>query len=108
MAALLTIWLVSHEKPCHPTARRKPAPRHVVKLCQAEACQSRGARALTAHAERRLGRRIDPHPPAGVAVSLEPVYCLGLCASGPAALVDGRPHARLDAAGFDALMAEAL
>src|ERR1700761_5565523 len=86
--------------------RREPAPRHVVKLCQAEACQARGGVALTRHAEQALGTRIDPHGHANPAgVSLEPIYCLGLCASGPSALIDGRPHARLTPARFDALMA---
>ncbi len=86
--------------------RRHPAPRHVVKLCQAEACQSRGSRALTEHAEQRLGMKIDAHGHGRGEVSLEPIYCLGLCASGPNALIDGRPHARLTPARFDALMAE--
>jgi formate dehydrogenase subunit gamma len=87
--------------------RRKPAPKHVVKLCQAEACQARGGVALTAHAERKLGTHIDPHGHANRrGVSLEPIYCLGLCASGPSALIDGRPHARLTPERFDALMAE--
>ena len=84
--------------------RRKPAPRHVVKLCQAEACQARGSAALTAHAEQALGTHIDPHGhPNRKGVSLEPIYCLGLCASGPNALIDGRPHARLTPERFDAL-----
>jgi formate dehydrogenase subunit gamma len=86
--------------------RRHPAPRHVVKLCQAEACQSRGSVALTAHAEQRLGQKIDAHGHGHNGVSLEPIYCLGLCASGPNALVDGRPYARLTPDRFDALMAE--
>ena len=87
--------------------RRQPAPRHVVKLCQAEACQSRGSAALTAHAEKTLGTHIDPHGHANArGVSLEPIYCLGLCASGPSALINGRPHARLTPTRFDALMAE--
>jgi formate dehydrogenase subunit gamma len=87
--------------------RRKPAPRHVVKLCQAEACQSRGSAALTAHAEQRLGAPIDPHGHANKkGVSLEPIYCLGLCSSGPSALIDGRPHARLTPERFDALTKE--
>ena len=87
--------------------RRHPAPRRVVKLCQAEACQARGSVALTRHAEQRLGTPIDPHGHANAdGVSLEPIYCLGLCASGPNALIDGRPHARLTADRFDALMAE--
>jgi formate dehydrogenase subunit gamma len=84
--------------------RRQPAPRHVVKLCQAEACQSRGSVALTAHAEKSLGTPIDPHGHTNKqGVSLEPIYCLGLCASGPNALIDGRPHARLTPERFDAL-----
>ena len=87
--------------------RRKPAPRHVVKLCQAEACQARGSVALTAHAEKTLGTHIDAHGhPNTRGVSLEPIYCLGLCASGPNALIDGRPHARLTRERFDALTAE--
>src|SRR5215472_9288072 len=87
--------------------RRQPAPRHVVKLCQAEACQSRGSAALTAHAEQKLGTPIDPHGhPNAKGVSLEPIYCLGLCASGPSALIDGRPHARVTHERFDALIAE--
>jgi formate dehydrogenase subunit gamma len=88
--------------------RREPPPDHVVKLCRAEACQARGGRALAAHAERRLGVKLEPHGQAKDGVALEPVYCLGLCASGPAAMVDGRPVARLDAAKFDRVLAEIL
>jgi formate dehydrogenase subunit gamma len=75
--------------------RRAPAGRRVVKLCQAEACQARGGRAVTAAAEAALGVRLGATTADGE-VTLEPVYCLGLCASGPAALVDGRPVGRLD------------
>lgn len=85
--------------------RRAPPGRHVVKLCRAEACQAVGATALAAHARRRLG--IDWHgtTPDGH-ITLEPVFCLGLCACGPAALIDDAPVAGLDAAGFDACLAE--
>jgi formate dehydrogenase subunit gamma len=88
--------------------RRQPAPRHVVKLCQAEACQARGSVALTHYAEQALGTHIDQHGhhPNARGVSLEPIYCLGLCASGPNALIDGRPYARLTPERFDALTAE--
>lgn len=41
------------------------------------------------------------------AVTLEAVYCLGLCASGPAALIDGAPAAALDAAAIDAVAVRA-
>ncbi len=85
--------------------RAAPAGRHVVKLCRAEACQAVGAVALADHAKASLG--IDWHgtTPDG-RVTLEPVYCLGLCACGPAALVDDEPVSGLDAKGFDARLAE--
>ena len=85
--------------------RHAPAGRTVVKLCQAEACQARGSRALTAHAEARLGVEIGGTT-RDRAVTLEPIYCLGLCASGPAALIGERLVARLDAAKFDRLIDE--
>lgn len=85
--------------------RREPAGRHVVKMCRAEACQAVGAVALANHAKRRLG--IDWHETtADGRVTLEPVFCLGLCACGPAALVDDEPFSGLDAAAFDACLAE--
>lgn len=74
--------------------RHAPAGRREVKLCQAEACQARGGRAVTAAAETLLGVSLGETSVDG-AVTLEAVYCLGLCASGPAALVDGHPVARL-------------
>jgi formate dehydrogenase subunit gamma len=87
--------------------RREPAGRRVLKLCQAEACQARGGRAIAAQAQARLGVPLGQTTPDG-AVTLEAIYCLGLCASGPAALLDERPAARLDAAGLDRLIQEAL
>ena len=83
--------------------RTEPAGRHVVKLCRAEACQAMGADALVARAEDRLGIGMRETTPGG-AVTLEPVYCLGLCACGPAAMIDGRIVGRLDAARLDALL----
>lgn len=82
--------------------RTHPAGRHVVKICRAESCQARGAGALAEHAKSRLG--IDWHQTTeNGAVTLEPVFCLGLCAMGPAALVDGKPQAALDSAAIDKL-----
>lgn len=86
--------------------RAQPAGRTVLKLCRAEACQAMGANALADHAKRKLG--LDWHETsADGAVTLEPVFCLGLCACGPAALVGERLVARLDEAALDALIAEA-
>jgi formate dehydrogenase subunit gamma len=85
--------------------RRELAGAHVLQLCQAEACQARGGRAIAAQAQARLGVPLGETTDDG-AVTLEPIYCLGLCASGPSALVDGKPVARLDAAKLDAMIAE--
>lgn len=85
--------------------RDAPAGRHVVKLCRAEACQAMGADRVAAHAQRVLG--VDWHETSkDGAVTLEPVFCLGLCACAPAALVDGRVVARVDEARFDSLISE--
>lgn len=80
--------------------REAPAGRHVMKLCRAEACQAMGADALADHAKRKLGLDWHETSPNG-AVTLEPVFCLGLCACGPAALVDGKLIGRMDAARLD-------
>lgn len=86
--------------------REKPAGRTVLKLCRAEACQAMGADALADHAKRKLG--LDWHETtADGAVTLEPIFCLGLCACGPAALVGDRLVARLDTATLDKLIGEA-
>jgi formate dehydrogenase subunit gamma len=82
--------------------RSQPAGRHVVKLCRAEACQSMGCEALVARAEARLGTACGTTSDEGV--TLEAVYCLGLCATGPSAMVDGQVVGRLDARRLDALI----
>jgi len=77
--------------------RTEPASRKVIRLCRAEACQARGGEALAAHAEAAVQGR---------GLTLEPVYCLGLCASGPAVQIDETTlHARLSPEKFDALIA---
>jgi formate dehydrogenase subunit gamma len=86
--------------------RRAPAGRHVVKLCRAEACQAAGSDALAARAEARLGVAMGETTPDG-GVTLEPVYCLGLCATAPSAMVDARVVGRLDEQRLDAVLAEA-
>ena len=83
--------------------REAPAGAHVVKLCRAEACQSVGADRVAAHARARLG--VDWHgTTADGKVTLEPVFCLGLCACGPAAMVDGKLMGRVDEARVDAIL----
>ncbi len=71
-----------------------PVGEHVVAVCRAEACQARGGRAVETAVENALGLTMGETTPDG-GVTLEAVYCLGLCASGPNALVDGLPISRL-------------
>jgi formate dehydrogenase subunit gamma len=83
--------------------RQQPAGRHVVQVCRAEACQSVGADALVEHAKRALG--CDFHETtADGAVTLEPVYCLGQCACGPAVMMGEQLHGYVDAKRFDVLV----
>ena len=82
-----------------------PPARHVVKLCRAEACQALGGAAIEAAAARALGVAMGGARADGQ-VALEAVYCLGMCATGPNALVDGRPVSRLDASRVEAIAAE--
>jgi len=88
--------------------RAKPPGRHVLKLCRAEACQATGGDALAARAEAKLGitMGMGNTTPDG-RVTLEPIYCLGLCATAPSAMMDGRLIGRLDEARIDALVSEA-
>jgi formate dehydrogenase subunit gamma len=84
--------------------RTHPPGRHVVRICRAEACQSRGARALEAHAKKSLGIGFHETTSDG-AITLEAVYCLGNCGSGPSVLVDPDDlHAGVTPESFDALV----
>ena len=83
--------------------RHEPAGRHLLKLCRAEACQSVGADRLAAHAQARLGIGWGETTSDG-AVTLEPIFCLGLCALGPSALADGEVVGRLDEKRLDAVI----
>lgn len=74
--------------------RSEPAGKHVVQLCRAEACRACGSEALAAVAEKTLGCASGGTSAGGV--TLESVYCLGLCASSPAIAVDGQPQARMN------------
>jgi len=86
----------------HDFRTSKPG-QHIVKVCQAEACQAMGSRDLSAHAEKTLG--VEMHT-SSADVTLEPVYCLGNCACSPAVMVDGKTHGRVSNDRFDEIMAD--
>ena len=85
--------------------RNHPAGRHVLKLCRAEACQSMGGDALAAKLQQLLGIGFHETTKDG-SVTLEPVYCLGLCACAPSAMLDGEMIGRLDADKIEEIAAE--
>ncbi|MHB1303521.1 MAG: formate dehydrogenase subunit gamma [Acidiphilium sp.] len=85
--------------------RHEPAGRHVLKLCRAEACQSMGAEANAERLLEALGLDWGGTTPDG-RITVEPVYCLGLCATAPSALLDDEPYGRTDPAMLEALIAE--
>jgi formate dehydrogenase subunit gamma len=83
--------------------RDRPAGRHVLRICRAEACQAMGGAALADRVRDLLG--VDWHgTTADGRVTLEPVYCLGLCACAPAAMLDGQVMGRVDPARLDAAL----
>jgi formate dehydrogenase subunit gamma len=76
--------------------RTAPAGRHVLRICRAEACQAVGGVALAEAVQRALGIGWGETTGDG-RVTLEPVFCLGLCACGPAAMLDGEVLGRVGA-----------
>ncbi len=85
--------------------REAPAGRHVLKICRAEACQAMGGDAVAERAASSLGIGFGETAADG-AVTLEAVYCLGLCACGPAAMVDGKVVGRVDDEKLDTMLSE--
>jgi formate dehydrogenase subunit gamma len=72
--------------------RKEAEARPVLKLCRAEACKARGVEALVPIADNQSR------------VKVEAVYCLGLCAVGPSAMVGDTVYARLDNAKFKMIL----
>ena len=72
--------------------RKEAEARPVLKLCRAEACKARGVEALVPIADNQSR------------VKVEAIYCLGLCAVGPSAMVGDQVYARLDNAKFKTLL----
>ena len=74
--------------------RQSPSKGPVLQVCRAEACRSVGGEALLQQAQAAGG------------CSVEPVYCLGLCAMSPAVMLQGQPHARMTPARLADLLSD--
>ncbi|NOS75499.1 MAG: formate dehydrogenase subunit gamma [Methyloglobulus sp.] len=80
--------------------RDTPPGKTTIHLCRAESCQAMGAKDLENHVKNRLG--IDYHETTKDGVfSLEPVYCLGLCACSPSMQIGNEVYGRVSAESFD-------
>lgn len=86
--------------------RAAPAGRHVIRLCRAEACQSMDGDKVAETVQKLLGISWGETTPDGK-ITLEPVYCLGLCACAPAAQVGDTLIGRLDTPKAEQMIAEA-
>jgi formate dehydrogenase subunit gamma len=87
--------------------RSAPAGRTTVRICRGEACQAVGAERLVSHVRDTCGLSLGETSPDG-SVTVEQVFCLGNCALGPAAQVNGRLRGRLDEARLSAILDEAV
>lgn len=81
--------------------RTEEPGKHIVKICQAEACQAMGSRELTEYAEKTLAMSLHDTEND---VTLEPVYCLGNCACSPAIMINGKTYGRVTENRFNALL----
>ncbi len=85
--------------------RTQPPAPVLLEICRAESCQARGANPLIDQVKQRLD--CDFHQKgANGQVSLEPVYCLGLCSQGPNAMINGEPVAHLNADALEHYLKE--
>ncbi|HQS16484.1 formate dehydrogenase subunit gamma [Reyranella sp.] len=85
--------------------RSAPAGRRVLKLCRAEACQAMDGERIARRILDRFDLEWGDTTPDG-RLTVEAVYCLGLCACAPAALLDEVPIGRLNEASPDELANE--
>jgi formate dehydrogenase subunit gamma len=83
--------------------RREHPGAHVLKVCRAEACQSMGCDKLIGHIEKRLGAKLG-ETSADRAITLEQIFCLGLCAMSPALMLDGKAYGRVTTQTADSLI----
>ena len=86
--------------------RHAPAGKYVLKICRAEACQAMGVEALVDHLSRAHGVDVDAHETRGN-LTIENVYCLGNCALGPSAMLNGELIGRLDQDQLDQIVSVA-
>lgn len=101
--------MTSRRPECPPRPVGLPAdeltvqPPHLLKICRAEKCQAMGCDDLIRHIEGRLGIKLNQTTPDG-AITFEHIFCLGLCRTPPALMLDGELYRSVTSEIVDALI----
>jgi NADH-quinone oxidoreductase subunit E len=85
--------------------RRKPVGRWHLQACRNVTCSMRGAEAVIAHLERRLGIRTGETTADG-RFTLSTVECLGSCGTAPVVMVNDTYRESMSAEKLDSLIEE--
>jgi formate dehydrogenase subunit gamma len=80
--------------------RAHPVGKLHVQICRAEACRSMNGDAVAQLARERFRVEFGETRADG-AVTLDEVYCLGLCACAPSAMFNGEPVGNVDAQALE-------
>ena len=83
--------------------RRRPVGRYHIMACRTLSCALRGSETLLALLRDNYGLRHGEVSPDGL-FSLEEAECLAACSDGPALLINGELHTRLDGGKLAALL----
>jgi len=83
----------------------KPKGRHIINVCLGTACIVRGSRKILERISDRLGIKPGETTEDGE-FTLETVNCVGACALGPVAIIDGSHFGRVNVSGADKLLKE--
>ena len=67
--------------------RLEPIGKNIIKLCQAEACQSQNCKQLLSDVTSHFNLNLDETSP-DLNITLKEVFCLGNCALGPSVMIN--------------------
>jgi len=83
-----------------------PCGRHHVSICTNISCMLNGAEALVAHAEKKLGIKLEESTPDGRIFLKREEECLAACNGAPMAMVDHVFHENLTPEKLDTILDE--
>ena len=99
----LPLTQIYHVATFYKTFHMTPRGRHVFAVCVGTACHVRGATRIVDKASEIIGIKPDQTTP-DEKFSLDTVNCLGCCALGPVAVLNGETHGKLPVSKVDELL----